>query len=127
MLAAPARDPVPQTGAQAPVFRLRGPLAWRELDGEWVVCAEPSGSLFQLDLLGAAVLGLLEAGGLSRMALLHNLAEAMAEGEASAPAGAASPPVAAPASAALAAALDATLARLVADDLVTTAPAVAPP
>lgn len=61
----------------APRFRLRGALQWRELDGEWVVRAEPLGSLYQLDAWAAAVLGLLEAGALSRAELLAQLADAL--------------------------------------------------
>lgn len=104
MIGAPAPG-LPPGGA--PLYRLRGSLDWRELDGEWVVCAQPSCSLFQLDALGAAVLGLLEAGPQHRQGLLASLAEATGTAEADA-AG----------TSALGQALEATLARLVADDLV---------
>ena len=80
--------------------------------------AEPSGSLFQLDPLSAAVLGLLEAGPLDRSDLLTSLSDALA-GDSS-PHGAASAASSPPCDGAqaLARALDDTLARLVADDLV---------
>lgn len=122
MHAASATDPAVPLGAQAPDnmsgraphYRLRGALQWREFEGEWVVRAEPSGSLFQLDPLSAAVLGLLEAGPQGRATLLVSLADAMSVAADQAAASADS----ATAAAALARALDDTLARLVADDLV---------
>lgn len=122
MHAASATDTAVSLGAQAPDtlsgraphYRLRGALQWREFEGEWVVRAEPSGSLFQLDPLSAAVLGLLEAGPQDRAVLLASLADATS-GAANQ---AAASVVDATAAAALARALDDTLARLVADDLV---------
>ena len=118
--------PVPAVrSGGAPCYRLRGALQWRQFDEEWVVRAEPSGSLFQLDALSAAVLSLLEAGPLDRTGLLAALGEAMAGDAAPAPASpapgaaasAGAPAAGAPA-AGLHRALDDTLARLVADDLV---------
>jgi len=139
--AASATDPAVSLGAQAPDplsgraphYRLRGALQWREFEGEWVVRAEPSGSLFQLDPLSAAVLGLLEGCPQGRSALLASLVAATSTTSTSAAAagtpgefgstqpgvGQAPPrPEGATAAPALARALDDTLARLVADDLV---------
>jgi hypothetical protein len=77
-------------------------LHWRQLDDEWVVRAEPGGSLFQLDDLSAVVLGLLEDGPRDSESLVAAIAEACDR----------------PVDAALAAAVQQTLGRLTVDDLV---------
>lgn len=76
-------------------------MHWRELDGEWVVRAEPSGSLFQLDALSAGLLALIEEDPRDEQRLLTAMAEAMGL----------------PADAALGARVRSTLDRLVVDDL----------
>lgn len=83
-------------------YSLRVPLVWRELDGDWVVMADDSGSLHHLDALSAALLGLLEAGPADLAQLLAALSEAREE----------------PAQHAWSALLTQALQRLIAQDLV---------
>jgi PqqD family protein of HPr-rel-A system len=93
---------VPGQTGEAAVFRLRGSLHWRALDDEWVVFDLRSGSLAQLDTLGAAVLSLIEAGPVDEPAMLAALAQASGLAP----------------DAGLQAALRQTLRRLLVDDLV---------
>lgn len=78
-------DGPPDGIPHGPLFRLRGPLRWREFDGQWVVMALPGGDLHQLDAVAAAVLGLIEAAPSSHQTLLSALNHASASAEASAP------------------------------------------
>lgn len=55
-------------------YRLSAPLAWRELDGQWLVYQPRSGQMMTLDTVAAVLVSLLEAGPASPEELVAHLA-----------------------------------------------------
>jgi len=56
------------------LFHLSEPLAWRALDGTWVVYQARTGAIYPLDTLAATVLTLLESAPLPTAELVSQMA-----------------------------------------------------